>query len=168
MMHGPEKSDFAIVAVKPANKAAPTGAEQSVAGQAAAERVERRAETKGNADQQSTRRTQSRASVTQALERIRRLLAVWTRGGSRMRESRTYGSGRGARDETRVPTATTTRVSREVLLGLTGPILGWTPPGNGPGTIPSGTLSRKGAKSNTRSQASFERNEGGNTRCFVE
>ena len=71
MTHGPEKSDFAIVAVKPANKAAPTGAEQSVAGQAAAERVERRAETKGNADQQSTRRTQSRASVTQALERIR-------------------------------------------------------------------------------------------------
>jgi group II intron reverse transcriptase/maturase len=57
--------------VKPANKAAPTGAEQSVAGQAAAEQVERRAETKGNADQQSTRRTQSRASVTQALERIR-------------------------------------------------------------------------------------------------
>jgi RNA-directed DNA polymerase len=71
MTHGPEKSDFAIVAVKPANKAAPTGAEQSVAWQAAAERVERRAETKGNADQQSTRRTQSRASVTQALERIR-------------------------------------------------------------------------------------------------
>ena len=71
MTHGPEKSDFAIVAVKPANKAAPTGAEQSVAGQAAAEQVERRAETKGNADQQSTRRTQSRASVTQALERIR-------------------------------------------------------------------------------------------------
>ena len=71
MTHGHEKSDFAIVAVKPANKAAPTGAEQSVAGQAAAERVERRAETKGNADQQSTRRTQSRASVTQALERIR-------------------------------------------------------------------------------------------------
>ena len=71
MTHGHEKSDFAIVAVKPANKAAPTGAEQSVAGQAAAERVERRAETKGNADQQSPRRTQSRASVTQALERIR-------------------------------------------------------------------------------------------------
>jgi hypothetical protein len=61
MMHGPEKSDPAIVAMKPANKA-----EQS-----AAESVERRAGTKGNADQQSTRRTQSRASVSQALERIR-------------------------------------------------------------------------------------------------
>ena len=32
MMHGHEKSDFAIVAVKPANKEARTGAEQSVAG----------------------------------------------------------------------------------------------------------------------------------------
>jgi RNA-directed DNA polymerase len=50
MMHGHEKSDPAIVAMKPANKA-----ERS-----AAELVERRAETKGNADQQSTRRTQSR------------------------------------------------------------------------------------------------------------
>jgi hypothetical protein len=62
MTHGHEKSDFAIVAVKPANKAAPPGAEQPVAGQAAAEPVERRAETKGNADQQSTHRTQSRAA----------------------------------------------------------------------------------------------------------
>jgi len=34
--------------------------------------VERRAATKGNADQQSTTRTPSRTSVTQALERIRR------------------------------------------------------------------------------------------------
>ena len=37
----------------------------------AAEPVERRAGTKGNAGQQSTRRTQSRESVSQALERIR-------------------------------------------------------------------------------------------------
>src|SRR5512133_2559337 len=63
MMHGPEKSDPAIVAMKPANKA-----EQS-----AAESVERRAGTKGNADQQSTYRTQSRANVSQALERIRKV-----------------------------------------------------------------------------------------------
>ena len=86
MMHGPEKSDPGIVAMKPANKT-----EQSVA-----EPVERRAGTKGNAGQQSTRRTQSRVSVSQALERIRRLTAVTTRGGSRMRERRTYGSVRGA------------------------------------------------------------------------
>src|SRR5262244_421037 len=66
MMHGPEKSDLAIVAGKPANKA-----EQS-----AAESVERRAGTKGNAGQQSTFRTQSRANVSQALERIRQAVAV--------------------------------------------------------------------------------------------
>jgi hypothetical protein len=63
MMHGHEKSDPAIVAVKPANKA-----EQS-----AAELVEQRAGTEGNADQQSTRRTQCRESVSQALERIRKV-----------------------------------------------------------------------------------------------
>jgi RNA-directed DNA polymerase len=61
MMHGRGKSDAAIVALKPANKA-----EQS-----AAEPVERRAATKGNADRQSTLRTQGRGGVTQALERIR-------------------------------------------------------------------------------------------------
>ena len=60
MMHGRGKSDSAIVAVKPANKA-----ERS-----AAESVEPRAGTEGNADQQSTRRAQDRVSVTQALERI--------------------------------------------------------------------------------------------------
>jgi hypothetical protein len=46
--------------VKPTNKA-----EQTVA-----EPVEPRTETKGNADQQSTRRAQDRASVSQALERL--------------------------------------------------------------------------------------------------
>jgi RNA-directed DNA polymerase len=61
MMHGRGKSDEAIVAVKPANKA-----ERS-----AAEPVEPRAEAKGNASQQSTGRMQSRGTVTQALERIR-------------------------------------------------------------------------------------------------
>ena len=61
MMHGHEKSDSAIVAGKPTNKAVST----------AAEPVERRVEAKGNASQQSTRRTQSRVSVSHALERIR-------------------------------------------------------------------------------------------------
>jgi RNA-directed DNA polymerase len=61
MKHGGGKSDSAIVAVKPTNKA-----ERS-----AAEPVEPRAEAKGNASQQSTHRTQNRASVSQALERIR-------------------------------------------------------------------------------------------------
>jgi RNA-directed DNA polymerase len=63
MMHGRGKSDAAIVAVKPTNKA-----ERS-----AAEPVEPRAATKGNAIQQSTCRAQSRESVSQALERIRKV-----------------------------------------------------------------------------------------------
>jgi RNA-directed DNA polymerase len=61
MMHGGGKSDSAIVATKPANKA----------GQPTAEPVERRAGTEGNADQQSTLRAQNRAGVTQALARVR-------------------------------------------------------------------------------------------------
>ena len=101
MMHGRGKSDFAIVAVKPANKAAQLAAEQSAAEPAAAEPVERRAETKGNAGQQSTHRTQSWVSVSQALERVRQAFAVWTRGRSRMRESCMYGSVRGARGNSR-------------------------------------------------------------------
>src|SRR5437660_4577215 len=42
----------------------------------AAEPVERRAGTKGNADRQSTHWTQSQARVSQALERIRQAVAV--------------------------------------------------------------------------------------------
>ena len=63
MMHGRGKSDTAIVAWKPTNKA----------DLSAAESVEPRAGTKGNADQQSTRRAQDRASVSQALEGIRQV-----------------------------------------------------------------------------------------------
>jgi group II intron reverse transcriptase/maturase len=61
MMHGHEKSDSAIVAKKLPNKA----------GKPAAEAVERRAGTKGNMGQHSTRRTQIRESVSQALDRVR-------------------------------------------------------------------------------------------------
>src|SRR5215213_427817 len=60
-MHGPEESDSVVVAVKPTNKA-----ERS-----AAEPVEPRTGTKGNAGQQSTCRAQDRESVSQALERVR-------------------------------------------------------------------------------------------------
>ena len=66
MMHGRGESDSAIVAAKPTNKA-----ERS-----AAESVERRAEAKGNAGQQSTGRTQSRVTVSQALERIRHVARI--------------------------------------------------------------------------------------------
>ena len=69
MMHGHEKSDPVIVAGKPANKA-----ERS-----AAELVEPRAGTEGNAGQQSTRRTQSRESVSQALGRIRSFAVIHPR-----------------------------------------------------------------------------------------
>ena len=51
-MHDPEKSDSGIVATKPTNKA----------GRPVAEPVEPRPGTKGNADQQSTRRAQNRES----------------------------------------------------------------------------------------------------------
>src|SRR6266540_908856 len=63
MMNGRGKSDSAIVAGKPTNKA----------GQPAAESVEPSAEAEGNASQQSTRRAQDRESVSQALERIRQV-----------------------------------------------------------------------------------------------
>src|SRR5437660_8168882 len=62
-MNGGGKSDSAIVAGKPTNKA----------GQPAAESVEPSAEAEGNASQQSTRRAQDRESVSQALERIRQV-----------------------------------------------------------------------------------------------
>src|ERR1700693_5861235 len=60
-MHDPEKSDSGIVVTKPTNKA----------GRPVAEPVEPRPGTKGNADQQSTHRAQSRARVNQALSRVR-------------------------------------------------------------------------------------------------
>jgi RNA-directed DNA polymerase len=63
MTHGRGGSDPAIVAAKPTNKA-----ERS-----AAEPVEPRAGTEGNASQQSTCRAQDRASVSPALERIRQV-----------------------------------------------------------------------------------------------
>src|SRR5271165_6064131 len=69
MMHGREKSDPAIVAGKPTNKA-----ERS-----AAEPVERRAGAKGNANQQSTDRAQNRAAVSQALERMRKAATAASR-----------------------------------------------------------------------------------------
>jgi RNA-directed DNA polymerase len=62
-MYDPEKSDTGIVAAKPTNKA----------GRPAAEPVEPRPGTKGNAGQQSTHRAQDRARVAQALDRVRKV-----------------------------------------------------------------------------------------------
>lgn len=61
MMYGSEKSDRPIIPVKPANKA----------GRPAAESVEGRGGAEGNAERQSTVRTQSRVAVSQAQSRIR-------------------------------------------------------------------------------------------------
>jgi hypothetical protein len=70
-MHEREKSDPAIGAGKPTNKAeASAHAEHGVSD--AAELVEQRAGAKGNADEESTLRTQSRERVSQALERVRK------------------------------------------------------------------------------------------------
>ena len=60
-MHGHEKSDPVVVAVKPTNKA----------GEPVAEPVERRAGAEGNAGQRNTHRAQNRERVTQALDRVR-------------------------------------------------------------------------------------------------
>jgi RNA-directed DNA polymerase len=62
MMNGHEKSDSAVVAAKSPNKT----------GQPAAEAMERRAEAKENASQHNTCRTQSRESVSQVPERVRK------------------------------------------------------------------------------------------------
>ena len=99
MMHGREKSDPVVVAGNPANKAA----------SAVAESGEPRTGTEGNAGQQSTLRAQNRDRVSQALERVRHsarqrkstrrrkcALPSITRGRSRVRESRSHGSVRGA------------------------------------------------------------------------
>ena len=108
MMYGHEKSRSAIVAGKPTNKA-----ERS-----AAEPVERRAGTKGNAGQQRTRRAQYRISVSKMLARIRQhIVAVDTQGGNRMRESCTYGSVRGALSNER-PYRDRTAIGHVLNLGL--------------------------------------------------
>ena len=63
MMYGREKSDPLIVAAKSANKPANGGAES----------MEPRQGAEGNTGQQRTRRTQSRISVSQRLDRVRRV-----------------------------------------------------------------------------------------------
>src|ERR1700746_3816013 len=113
MMHGHEKSRLAIVVMKPANKAEGPSAARPAEEKHAAESVERRAGTKGNADQQSTHRTQRRHRVAQALERIRKVAS-----NPLCRHTPEVGAGCGkaarpdlcgGREATRVPTATSAR-----------------------------------------------------------
>jgi hypothetical protein len=161
MMHGPEKSDLAIVAGKPANKVAPrrgavrggvsrsgvggakgggqrecglakhaldaeSGSRVTGAGlhAAIACRLDSRWEKLwGGATEvvapSSSIRTDGGCPVVQVNDLSRSLAAfdpistlVVDVEMSRMRESRTYGSARGACDETHVPTATASRVPR--------------------------------------------------------
>jgi hypothetical protein len=97
MMYDHEKSDPAIVAVKPTNKA----------GQPAAELAEPRAGAEGNVSQQSTGRAQYRETVSPGAEahtaRCEDIAKcrLHTRGGSRMPELGSYGSVRGARGNSR-------------------------------------------------------------------
>ena|SRR5271168_3458842 len=94
MMNGHEKSDPVIVLVKPANKA-----ERSVA-----ESGERRAGAKGNVEQVDMLRTPSQEGAPQSPDRVGRTVTPvrrYSRGGSCMREGRTYGSVRAARSDAR-------------------------------------------------------------------
>src|SRR5258708_22833356 len=75
MMYDREKSDPAIVAVKPTNKA----------GQPAAELVEPRAGAEGNVSQPSTGRAQYRGTVSQALKRIRHFGRISRRSVTHLR-----------------------------------------------------------------------------------
>ena len=71
MMHEPEKSDSAVVAIRTNASGVRREKPTNKAERFAAEPVEPRTETKGNAGRQSTRRAQDRESVSQALERVR-------------------------------------------------------------------------------------------------
>jgi hypothetical protein len=100
MMYDHEKSDPAIVAVKPTNKA----------GQPAAELVEPRAGAEGNVSQQSAGRAQYRGTVSQALKRIRNFVRITRRAVTYPRwEAVCPNWARtdlcGGREVTRVPTA---------------------------------------------------------------
>src|SRR2546430_12476935 len=71
MMHGHEKSDLFFFNDTATTEIYTPSLHDALPISNAAEPVERRAGTKGNAGQQSTCRTQSRTGVSQALERIR-------------------------------------------------------------------------------------------------
>ncbi len=83
-MYDHEKSDPAIVAVKPTNKA----------GQPAAELVEPRAGAEGNVRQQSTGRAQYRVTVSQALEHIRNFVRISRRAVTYPRWEKLWGGPR--------------------------------------------------------------------------
>jgi hypothetical protein len=109
MMYGHKKSDLVIVAMKRTNTAKQAyrggicGGGRGGAGGA-------KGEGQGECAPAKHVWTPSQVRVSQALRRTRQRAPSHTRGRSRMRESRTYGSERGACGETHVPTATAARV----------------------------------------------------------
>jgi RNA-directed DNA polymerase len=79
MMHGHEKSDSVIVAVKPANKTKQRSAEQCAKVPTAAESL---SQGRGPKEMlalasKATCRVQNRGNVTKALERIRKVAKEW-------------------------------------------------------------------------------------------
>jgi hypothetical protein len=84
MMYDHEKSDPAIVAMKPTNKAR----------QPAAESAEPRAGAEGNVSQQSTGRAQYRGTVSQALKRIRHFGRISRRAVRHPRWEKLWGGRR--------------------------------------------------------------------------
>ena len=95
MMHGREKSDDAIVAEKPANKADQPAPEGSAAKPM---RRSRWSEGRGPRGMRASKARTGRRAGQACLERIRQAIAVWTGGRSRVRKSRTYEFyARGAR-----------------------------------------------------------------------
>jgi hypothetical protein len=101
MMHGHQKSDLVIVAMQ-SEESPPRrrlrGRSQGVGGAKGGGQGEY-APAKHALDSEPGSRVKGAGAYTATVP-------SHTRGGSRMRESRTYGSGRGACDETDVPTAT--------------------------------------------------------------
>lgn len=71
MMHGQGKSDGPVVPSKPSNNAGDGRLDRSHPASSAAERAEGRGPVKGNPQEGDTLRTQGRASVQQALARVR-------------------------------------------------------------------------------------------------
>ena len=105
MMHGHEKSDLVIVAMKPANKAKEARCGGDLRGRTQRSRWSEGRGPRGIRTSKHVLDPEPGSRVTGA-GAYTATLPSHTRGGSRMRESRTYGSVRGACDETHVPTAT--------------------------------------------------------------
>jgi hypothetical protein len=109
MMNDHEKSDFAIVAGKPTNKAGAT----------AAEPVEPRAGTTRNTDEQAHTGLRAGSVCPRRSDVYGKPMPSDTQGRSRMRETRSYGSVRGAAGNSRPyrePRSKAERLSRSNCL----------------------------------------------------